>query len=104
MSRIGKQSIRVTEGVVVTIGAGNTVQVSGPKGTLHLQVDPSITVSQQNGQVRVQRSTDQKRHRAMHGLYRALLQNMVTGVTQGYKKEMEIIGVGTRAEVKGGRA
>ena len=102
MSRIGKQPIVVPGGVTVSLQSGNSVEVKGPKGTLAMAIDPSITVAQDGNQVSVQRPTDQKRHRALHGLYRALLQNMVTGVSEGVTKEMEIVGVGTRAEMKGG--
>ena len=102
MSRIGSQPITVASGVNVSVGANNAVEVKGPKGTLHLQVDSSISLSLEGDQLRVHRPTDQKRHRALHGLYRSLLQNMVTGVCEGYKKELEIIGVGTRAEVNNG--
>jgi len=77
------------------------VTVTGPKGTLTLQVDPDITVEVADKTVRVLRPTEQKRHRAMHGLYRALIQNMVTGVTEGYRKELEIIGIGFRASMSG---
>ena len=102
MSRIGKQPITVTKGVTVNVGDSNAVEVVGPKGTLQLQVDPSLGLSLSGDQLSVQRPTDQKRHRALHGLYRALLQNMVTGVSEGYTKEMEIVGVGTRAEMQNG--
>ena len=102
MSRIGKQSIAVNEGVQVNISKGNEVTVTGPKGTLQLQVSPELTLSQDANMLKVERPTDQKRHRAMHGLYRSLLSNMVQGVTEGFQKELEVIGVGTRAEVKQG--
>ncbi len=102
MSRIGKQSITVSEGVKLDISGGNAVTVRGPGGTLHLQVSPELTLSQDDNQLTVARPTDQKRHRAMHGLYRSLLANMVIGVTEGFAKELEVIGVGTRAEVKNG--
>ena len=102
MSRIGKQSIPVTEGVQIDISKGNAVTVTGPKGTLQLQVSPELTLTQDENLLRVGRPTDQKRHRAMHGLFRSLLANMVTGVTEGFRKELEIIGVGARAEVKNG--
>ncbi|SHL00062.1 50S ribosomal protein L6 [Rhodothermus profundi] len=101
MSRIGKQPIHLPDGVRVEVAPNNVVTVTGPKGTLTLQVDPDITVEVQDKTVRVLRPTDQKRHRALHGLYRALIQNMVTGVTQGYRKELEIIGIGFRASMSG---
>ena len=102
MSRIGKQSIAVGEKVKVDISKGNAVTVTGPKGTLRLQVSPELTLSQDANMLKVSRPTDQKRHRAMHGLYRSLLANMVIGVSEGFEKELEVIGVGTRAEVKNG--
>ena len=102
MSRIGRLPITIEKGVKVTITSGNEVRVEGPKGVLSVAVNPEITVSLEGDVVQVSRPSDLKRHRAQHGLYRALIQNMVTGVTQGYKKELEIIGVGSRAEVKGG--
>ncbi|MDQ7041267.1 MAG: 50S ribosomal protein L6 [Rhodothermus sp.] len=101
MSRIGKLPIHLPDGVRVEVAPNNVVTVTGPKGTLTLQVDPDITVEVQDKTVRVLRPTDQKRHRALHGLYRALIQNMVTGVTQGYRKELEIIGIGFRAAMSG---
>lgn len=101
MSRIGKQPIHLPDGVRFDVAPNNMVTVTGPKGTLTLQVDPDIIVAVQDKTVQVQRPTDQKRHRALHGLYRALLQNMVIGVTQGYRKELEIIGIGFRAAVSG---
>ena len=100
MSRIGRQSIVIKEGVKVDVSKGNAVTVTGPKGVLHLQVPPNLILSQESGEFSVSRPTDQKRHRAMHGLYRSLLANMVTGVNKGFTKRLEIIGVGTRAEVK----
>ena len=102
MSRIGKFPIALGSDVKITVEPKNTVRVSGPKGELTLQIDPDIAVRIKEDQLLVTRPTDQKRHRSLHGLYRSLLQNMVTGVTQGYKKELEIIGVGSRAEVKNG--
>ncbi len=101
MSRIGRQPIHLPDGVRVEVAPNNVVTVTGPKGTLTLQVDPDITVEVEDKTVRVLRPTDQKRHRALHGLYRALIQNMVTGVTQGYRKELEIIGIGFRASMSG---
>ena len=102
MSRIGKQLITVPNGVTVRLESGNAVEVAGPKGQLQMTLAPGITVSQAGDQLSVQRPTDQKRHRALHGLYRALLQNMVIGVSQGITKEMEIVGVGARAEMNSG--
>ncbi|MCY4171851.1 MAG: 50S ribosomal protein L6 [Bacteroidetes bacterium] len=102
MSRVGKQSISVREGVKVNISSGNFVTMTGPKGTLELQVSPELMVTHDSDMLKVDRPTDQKRHRSMHGLYRSLLANMMIGVTDGFKKELEIIGVGTRADVKQG--
>ena len=102
MSRIGRLPIAFGKEVQVTLSAGNQVQVRGPKGVLSIDVNPDITVRIGEGIVVVERPSDLKRHRAQHGLYRALIQNMVTGVTRGYRKELEIIGVGSRAEMKRG--
>ncbi|MBL7795408.1 MAG: 50S ribosomal protein L6 [Saprospiraceae bacterium] len=101
MSRIGKMPIKLPAKVEVTVASDNTVTVKGPKGTLSRKVDPDIKVSLEDGEVTVTRPTDQKRHRAMHGLYRALLSNMVTGVSQGFEREMQVIGVGFRVENQG---
>lgn len=101
MSRIGKMPIAVPAKVEVTVASDNTITVKGPKGNLTQKVDPDIKVSVEDGNVVVERPTDQKRHRALHGLYRALLSNMVTGVSQGFVKEMEIVGVGYRVENQG---
>lgn len=103
MSRIGKAPINIPNGVTVSVAANNLVTVKGPKGELSRQVDPDITVQvdTEAKQVHVQRPTDQKRHRSLHGLYRALLNNMVVGVSEGYKVTMEIVGVGYRATVNG---
>jgi large subunit ribosomal protein L6 len=97
MSRIGKQPITVPAGVTVTVGGDNTITVKGPKGTLTQQIDRDIIVEVQDGAVNVKRPTDQIRHRAMHGLYRSLLNNMVQGVTTGFKKQLELVGVGYKA-------
>lgn len=93
--------IAVPAKVEISVASDNTVTVKGPKGTLSQKVDPDIKVSLEEGNVVVERPTDQKRHRALHGLYRALLNNMVTGVSQGFVKEMEIVGVGYRVENQG---
>lgn len=100
MSRIGKAPISLPKGVEVKVAAG-TVTVKGTKGELSQKVDTDITVSVDNGTVLVTRPTDQKRHRALHGLYRALIANMVKGVSEGYKTEQELVGVGYRASNKG---
>ena len=102
MSRVGKLPIAIPQGVTIEVSKANHVVVKGPKGTLDLQVDPDIDVNQNDGELTVERPTDQKRHRALHGLYRSLLQNLVTGVSEGYKRELEVIGVGYRAEVNNG--
>ncbi|MGD8320543.1 MAG: 50S ribosomal protein L6 [Gemmatimonadota bacterium] len=100
MSRIGKMPVAVPKGVDVKLG-GNTVTVKGPKGELSLDVHPEMKVTVEDGEVRVERPSDQQRHRALHGLTRSLINNMVEGVTQGFTKTLEIVGVGYRAEVKG---
>jgi len=97
MSRIGKEPISITSGVSISVSQGNLVTVKGPKGELTQQVDPDIVIDVQEGVVEVKRPTEQKRHKAMHGLYRSLIANMVEGVTNGYKKELELVGVGYRA-------
>lgn len=100
MSRIGKLPITIPSGVDVNISNG-TVTVKGKLGTLTQSIDPDITVAMEDGKLVVTRPTDQKRHRALHGLYRALLANMVKGVSEGYKIEQELVGVGYRASNKG---
>ena len=100
MSRIGKLPITLPSGVEVSI-AGTNVTVKGKKGTLTQEVDADITVKVAEGKVEVTRPTDQKRHRSLHGLYRSLIANMVHGVSEGYKSEQELVGVGYRASNKG---
>ncbi|MBS1637109.1 MAG: 50S ribosomal protein L6 [Bacteroidetes bacterium] len=100
MSRIGKLPIALPAGVEVKV-AGNTVTVKGKLGELSQTIDADITVKVEDGKVNVTRPTDQKRHRALHGLYRALIANMVKGVSEGYKIEQELVGVGYRASNKG---
>ncbi|HKK74438.1 MAG TPA: 50S ribosomal protein L6 [Saprospiraceae bacterium] len=97
MSRIGKAPISLPKGVEISVSKGNEVTVKGPKGELKRQIDPDLTVEVEDGELTVKRPTDQKRHRAMHGLYRSLISNMVEGVTNGYVKELELVGVGFRA-------
>ena len=97
MSRIGKKPVVVPAGVTVSVSADNVVTVKGPKGELKEAVDRDIIVEVKDGQVTFTRPTDQIRHRAMHGLYRALVGNMVKGVTDGFKKELELVGVGFKA-------
>jgi len=101
MSRIGKLPISVPKGVEVNVSDKNLVTVKGPKGTLAQKVDSSISLKNENGTLLLQRATDQKRHKAMHGMYRALLASMVKGVSEGYKTEQELVGVGYRAVNKG---
>lgn len=100
MSRIGKLAIAVPQGVEVKIEK-STITVKGKKGSLTQSFDPDITIKQEGGEISVSRPTDQKRHRALHGLTRALLNNMVVGVSEGYKTEQELVGVGYRASNKG---
>ena len=100
MSRIGKEPIPVPAGVDVTLADGR-VMVKGPKGELSHEIHEAITVAIEDGQVLVTRSSDQREHRALHGLTRALIANMVTGVTEGYRRDLEIVGVGYRAAARG---
>lgn len=101
MSRIGKLPIALPQGVTVTVDANNLVCVKGPKGTLTQQVNEGITVSVEDAQVVVTRATDQKEHRSQHGLYRALIHNMVVGVSEGFRQTLEMVGVGYRASNEG---
>ncbi len=101
MSRIGKQAITVPDGVTVTVGKDNVVTVKGKNSELKQAVNPDIKVEVKDGEINLTRSTDEIQHRAQHGLYRALLQNLVTGVTEGYTKKMELVGVGFKAANQG---
>ena len=101
MSRIGKKIIELPAGVSLSVSANNLVTVKGPKGELTQEIDRDITVVVTDNIVEVKRPTDQIRHRAMHGLYRALLNNLVQGVTVGFKKELELVGVGFKAACQG---
>jgi large subunit ribosomal protein L6 len=101
MSRIGNKPIEVPAGVTIQVADNNVVTVKGPKGELKQAVDKDITVSINGAELKVERPTDQKRHKAMHGLYRSLLQNMVTGVSDGYKIVQELVGVGYKASHNG---
>jgi len=101
MSRIGKQPVVVPAGVTITVDAENVLTVKGPKGQLSQAIDRDITVTVNEGNITFTRPTDQIRHRAMHGLYRSLVSNMVKGVTEGYKKELELVGVGFKAANSG---
>ncbi len=100
MSRIGKAPVEIPAGVTVQV-KDNVVTVKGPKGELQQEVNPDITVKVEDGKVELTRPSDDREHRAMHGLYRALVHNMVVGVSEGYKKEMELVGVGYRATSTG---
>jgi len=101
MSRIGKLPIPLPKGVSLDVSPRGDVTVKGPKGELGISIDPDITVNVGEGEIVVERPTEQKRHRAMHGLYRSLIANLVQGVSEGYKRELELIGVGYRAEMQG---
>jgi large subunit ribosomal protein L6 len=101
MSRIGNKIITLPAGVSLDISAGNLVTVNGPKGTLSQQIDQDIMVEIEGSILTVKRPTEQKRHKAMHGLYRSLINNMVVGVSEGFQKNLEIIGVGYKAANQG---
>ena len=101
MSRIGKAPISLPSGVTVEVSKGNLVTVKGPKGELSQQIDSSIEFKVEDNEINISRATDSQRHRAFHGLYRSLVNNMVTGVSEGYKKELELVGVGYRASNTG---
>lgn len=100
MSRIGKAPIEIPAGVTVQVN-GNVVTVKGPKGELRQEVNPVIKVNVEGNKIELTRPDDERQNRAMHGLYRALVHNMVVGVSEGYKKEMELVGVGYRATATG---
>lgn len=101
MSRIGKKPIQIAKGVTVTVTPQNEIIVKGPKGELKQAIDRDIKIEVKDNEVLVQRPTDQIRHRALHGLYGALIANMMVGVTEGFKRELELVGVGYRAAVQG---
>ena len=101
MSRVGNKIINVPEGVTVDIKEDNTVTVTGSKGTLVRQFSPFITIEKDGNEIRVSRSSEQKAHKQLHGTTRALLANMIEGVHNGYKKELEIVGIGYRAQMRG---
>jgi large subunit ribosomal protein L6 len=96
MSRVGSKPISLPAGVTLSVN-GSTVSVKGPKGELSQEIDADIIVKNESGEITVERPTDQKRHKAMHGLYRALIANMIEGVTNGYKINLELVGVGYKA-------
>lgn len=98
MSRIGKNPITVPSGITVNFSKENRkVSVKGPKGELHQAIEPDFNIKQENNTLLVERPSDQKHHRAMHGLYRALIANMIEGVSKGFKAQMELVGVGYKA-------
>jgi large subunit ribosomal protein L6 len=101
MSRIGKLAIKLPEQVSLRGPADDIVYVKGPKGELSQYIDPAIQVSVQENNITLHRKTEQKRHKALHGLYRALIHNMVVGVSQGFSKTLELVGVGYKANVQG---
>ena len=101
MSRIGKAPIKLPAGVDFKINSNNLVSIKGPKGELHQQIDADITVTLTDSEILVTRPTDHKRHRALHGLYRSLINNMIVGVTAGYTKRQELVGVGFKATNEG---
>ena len=103
MSRIGKLPISVPGGVTITVDDGNTVTVKGPKVTLTEKISPDMMIEQDNGVLHVKRPSDDKQHRALHGLTRSLIHNMVVGVTEGFAKNLEIEGVGYRAQLQGSK-
>ena len=101
MSRIGKLPVNLPTGVSAELLPGNVVKVKGPQGEMSQKVDPDITVTIEDGQIKFTRPTDLPRHRSMHGLYRALVNNMVVGVSEGFKIQQEFVGVGYRVAVQG---
>ena len=103
MSRIGNKLINVPDGVTVTIAEDNTVTVTGSKGTLVKKFSPVITINQEGSVITVSRSSDAKSHKQLHGTTRAILANMIEGVHDGFKKELEIVGIGYRAAMQGNK-
>mgnify|MGYP001042765580 CR=1 FL=1 len=103
MSRIGRMPISIPAGVDVKIEAGNLVTVKGPKGTLTQQLHPAMTITQEGDVIHVTRPNDEKANRSLHGLTRTLLHNMIVGVTEGFKKELDVNGVGYRVAMEGGK-
>jgi len=101
MSRIGKKPVSVIKGVTVTLGNDNVITIKGPKGELKQAIDRDIKVEVKEESIEFNRPTDQIRHRALHGLYRSLVANMMKGVTEGYKKNLELVGVGFKASNQG---
>ena len=103
MSRIGREPIVVPAGVTVTVAAGNAVTVKGPLGELNQTFNSALTIAQEGDKITVSRPNDEKENRALHGLTRTLLNNMVVGVTKGFEKKLEIVGVGYRVEKQNGK-
>ena len=101
MSRIGKAPITLADGIEVSVAQDNVVTAKGPKGELSLVVNSDIKVAVADNMVTLERPTEQKRHKSMHGLYRTLIKNMVVGVSEGYKIDLELVGVGYRASISG---
>ena len=101
MSRIGKLPVSLPSGVKVELLDGNVLKVKGPLGEMTQKVDPDIKVTVEDNQIKFERPTDQPRHRSMHGLYRALVHNMVVGVSEGFTTQQELVGVGYRVSVQG---
>jgi large subunit ribosomal protein L6 len=101
MSRIGKLPVSIPGGVTITVGEGNLVTVKGPKGTLSQKLSPEMKIEEKDGVVTVARPSDDKQHRALHGLTRSLLHNMVVGATDGFKKNLDVVGVGYKAQMSG---
>ena len=101
MSRIGKLPVHIDAGVTITVDDNNVVTVKGPKGTLSQQMHPHMLIEQDNGVLTVKRPDDAKENRALHGLTRSLIHNMVVGVTKGFEKHLEIVGTGYRAQLQG---
>lgn len=101
MSRIGRSPVTIADGVQVNVAPGNIITVKGPKGELHQPIDRDIIIDVKDGVIELKRPTDQIRHKALHGLSRALVQNMVTGVTEGYTITLELVGVGFKASHQG---
>jgi len=101
MSRIGRSPITIPAKVTIDVDKGNLVKVTGPKGTLSQQISPDITIERKDGSLELTRPTEQRHHKSQHGLARSLIQNMVTGVTNGFTRKLEIVGVGYRAEKRG---
>ena len=101
MSRIGKLPVSLPSGVSVKLEDGNVLKVKGPLGEMSQKIDPDIKVTVEDNQIKFERPTDQPRHRSMHGLYRALVHNMVVGVSEGFTTQQELVGVGYRVSVQG---